>query len=60
MSATAPHILELLVCPVSKTTLSYDAARHELVSQVSRLAYPIRGGVPIMLVDSARELNSDN
>lgn len=49
-------MLELLVCPLTKTTLEYDAARQELVSRVAKLAYPIRDGIPIMLVDEARKL----
>ncbi|WP_439529472.1 Trm112 family protein [Pannonibacter sp.] len=49
-------MLELLVCPVTKTTLEYDAARQELVSRVAKLAYPIRDGIPIMLADEARKL----
>lgn len=51
-----PKLLELLVCPVTKGTLSYDRARNELVSEKARLAYPIRDGIPIMLVDEARHL----
>ena len=49
-------MLELLVCPVTKTTLEYDAGRQELISRVAKLAYPIRDGIPIMLVDEARKL----
>ncbi len=49
-----PKLLELLVCPVTRTTLHYDAARQELVSQAARLAYPIRDGIPIMLPEEAR------
>lgn len=49
-------MLELLVCPVTKTTLEYDAARQELISRVAKLAYPIRDGIPIMLADEARKL----
>ncbi len=51
-----PKLLELLVCPVTKSTLEYDAARQELVSRKARLAYPIRDGIPIMLPDEARKL----
>jgi uncharacterized protein YbaR (Trm112 family) len=53
---TDPKLLEILVCPITKTTLHYDRDRQELVSKVAGLAYPIRGGVPIMLPDEAREL----
>lgn len=51
-----PRLLEILVCPVSRTRLEYDRARQELVSRAARLAYPVRGGVPIMLANEAREL----
>lgn len=51
-----PKLLELLVCPLTKTTLEYDAARQELVSRVARLAFPIRDGVPLMTVEAARGL----
>lgn len=51
-----PKLLELLVCPVTKTTLDYDAVRQELVSHAARLAYPIRDGIPIMLPEEARKL----
>ncbi|WEK51035.1 MAG: Trm112 family protein [Candidatus Kaistia colombiensis] len=47
-------LLELLVCPLTKTTLEYDAERQELVSRAARLAYPIRDGIPILLPDEAR------
>lgn len=50
------RMLEALVCPLTQAPLSYDAERQELVSQVARLAYPIRGGIPVMLVDEARKL----
>ncbi len=52
-------LLEILVCPVTKTTLEYDAERQELISRAARLAYPIRQGVPIMLPDEARPLDDD-
>lgn len=51
-----PRLLELLVCPLTKTTLEYDAQRQELVSRAAKLAYPIRNGIPIMLPDEARVL----
>jgi uncharacterized protein YbaR (Trm112 family) len=51
-----PRLLEILVCPLTKTTLEYDAARQELVSRAAKLAYPIRDGIPIMLPDEARPL----
>jgi hypothetical protein len=55
--AADPRLLEILVCPLTKTTLTYDEARQELVSRVARLAYPIRNGIPIMLPEEARELD---
>jgi uncharacterized protein YbaR (Trm112 family) len=51
-----PRLLEILVCPVTKTTLEYDAERQELISRAARLAYPIRDGIPIMLPEEARPL----
>jgi hypothetical protein len=54
-----PKLLEILVCPVTKGPLQYDAAKQELISKSARLAYPIRGGIPIMLPDEARELSDD-
>jgi uncharacterized protein YbaR (Trm112 family) len=51
-----PRLLEVLVCPVTRATLSYDAARQELISRAAKLAYPIRDGVPIMLPEEARPL----
>ncbi|HEX5779386.1 MAG TPA: Trm112 family protein [Xanthobacteraceae bacterium] len=52
-----PKLLEILVCPVTKTTLEYDRERQELVSRAARLAYPIRDGIPIMLPEEARKLD---
>jgi uncharacterized protein YbaR (Trm112 family) len=54
---TDPRLLEILVCPVTRTTLHFDRERQELVSKAAGLAYPIRGGVPIMLVSEARQLS---
>ena len=51
-----PRLLEILVCPLTKSTLEYDAARQELISRAAGLAYPIRDGIPIMLPDEARRL----
>ena len=51
-----PRLLERLVCPVTKTRLSYDAEKQELISKAAGLAYPIRDGIPIMLAEEAREL----
>ena len=51
-----PKLLEILVCPVTKTTLEYDRQRQELVSRAARLAFPIRDGIPILLEEEARRL----
>jgi uncharacterized protein YbaR (Trm112 family) len=51
-----PRLLEVLVCPVTKHTLRYNAEAQELISDEAKLAYPIRDGVPIMLPDEARKL----
>ncbi len=55
-SGVDPKLLEILVCPVTKGPLRYDAERQELISDQAGLAYPIRDGIPIMLVDEARKL----
>lgn len=52
-----PRLLEILVCPLTKTPLVYDKDNQELISKAAGLAFPIRDGVPIMLVDEARELD---
>ncbi|HVZ14780.1 MAG TPA: Trm112 family protein [Bauldia sp.] len=51
-----PKLLEMLVCPLTKTTLEYDRVRQELISRAAKLAYPIRDGIPIMLPEEARPL----
>jgi len=50
-------MLEALVCPKTHSALSYDADKQELVSKAARLAFPIRNGIPVMLVDEARKLD---
>jgi uncharacterized protein len=57
-AACDPKLLALLVCPVTKTRLSYDTEKQELISKVAGLAYPIRDGIPIMLAEEARELDT--
>ena len=52
-----PKMLEALVCPVTQTTLSYEAEKLELVSNAAKMAFPVRNGIPIMLVDEARRLD---
>jgi uncharacterized protein len=54
-----PKLLEILVCPLTKAPLRYDRAAQELVSEEAGLAYPVRDGIPIMLVDEARPLRDD-
>jgi hypothetical protein len=54
-----PRLLEILVCPLTRTTLVYDRERQELISKAARLAYPIRGGIPMMLPEEARPLTDD-
>jgi uncharacterized protein YbaR (Trm112 family) len=55
-----PKLLEILVCPLTKGLLRYDRARQELISDQARLAFPIRDGVPIMLIDEARKLDDND
>ena len=59
MAELDPKLLEILVCPLTKGPLIYDRAAQELVSPRAGLAYPIRDGIPIMLVDEARRLRDD-
>lgn len=54
-----PKLLEILVCPLTKGPLRYDRDAQELISEQARLAYPIRDGIPIMLVDEARSLDDE-
>jgi uncharacterized protein YbaR (Trm112 family) len=56
-AAIDPKLLDILVCPLSKGPLRYDRAANELISEKGGLAYPIRDGIPIMLVDEARPLD---
>jgi hypothetical protein len=52
-----PKLLEILVCPLTKGPLEYDAGKQELISRSAKLAYPIRDGIPIMLPEEARKLD---
>ena len=52
-----PKLLEILVCPMTKAPLEYDAVRQELISRTAKLAYPIRDGIPIMLPEEARKID---
>jgi uncharacterized protein len=56
-SSVDPKLLEILVCPMTKGPLEYDAEKQELVSRGAKLAYPIRDGIPIMLPEEARRLD---
>jgi uncharacterized protein YbaR (Trm112 family) len=55
-STLDPKLLEILVCPVTRGALVYNAERQELISKSAKLAYPIRDGIPVMLEDEARKL----
>ena len=52
-----PKLLEILVCPLTKTQLEYDVVKQELISRAAKLAYPIRDGIPIMLAEEARRID---
>ncbi|SEQ53373.1 tetraacyldisaccharide 4'-kinase/hypothetical protein [Faunimonas pinastri] len=54
-----PKLLEILVCPLTKTTLEYDREAQELISRAAKLAFPIRDGIPILLEEEARPLAED-
>ena len=56
-STVDPKLLEILVCPLTKSRLEYDVEKQELVSRAAKLAYPIRDGIPIMLPEEARKLD---
>jgi uncharacterized protein YbaR (Trm112 family) len=58
-SAIDPKLLEILVCPLTKGPLGYKPETQELISKAAKLAYPIRDGIPIMLVDEARALTHE-
>jgi uncharacterized protein YbaR (Trm112 family) len=57
MTAIDPRLLEVLVCPLTKVPLRYDRERQELISDQASLAYPVRDGIPIMLVEEARKID---
>ena len=59
MTSARARLLEMLVCPLTKTGLRYDAEKQELISDRAKLAYPIRNGIPVMLPDQARELEPE-
>jgi hypothetical protein len=53
-----PKLLEILVCPITKTPLTYNKSKQELISKTAKLAYPIKEGIPIMLAEEARQIKS--
>ena len=57
-AAIDPRLLEILVCPLTRGPLEYDEAAQELISRQAGLAYPVRDGIPIMLIDEARQLDN--
>ena len=59
MTTIDPKLLEILVCPLTKTVLIYDKSKNELISEATGLAYPIHDGIPIMLVDHARVIDEE-
>ena len=58
--AVDPRLLELLVCPLTKTRLEYDGAKQELISRAAGLAFPIKNGVPLLISDAARPLDDSD
>lgn len=54
------RLLDILVCPICKSSLEYDKSAQELICNADKLAFPIRDGIPIMWADEARELNPSN
>jgi uncharacterized protein len=56
-TAVDTKLLEILVCPITKGSLEFDAVRQELISRSAKLAYPIRDGIPIMLPEEARKID---
>lgn len=56
----ADELLDILVCPLTKTTLHYDRKANELISKAAKLAYPVHNGIPVMLPSEARELTDDD
>jgi hypothetical protein len=59
IAETDRRLLEFLVCPLTRGPLQWDAEKQELVSQGARIAYPIRGGIPIMLASEARKIENE-
>lgn len=55
-----PKLLEMLVCPLTRVALEYDEENQELISRLAKLAFPVRDGIPVMVVSEARELSEDD
>ena len=55
--AIDPELLKLIVCPLTKTKLFYDDKNHELISKEAKLAFPVKDGIPILLIEEARKIN---
>lgn len=62
MSSIKPDkkLLDILICPLTRTNLEYDQKNNELISKAAKLAYPIRDGIPVMIASEARELKQEN
>ena len=58
-TAPDPKLLEMLVCPLTRTRLEYDSDAQELVSKVAKLVYPVRDGIPVMIASEARQLEEE-
>ena len=56
----APELLEILACPLTKGALEYDRNRQELISHQAKLAYPVRDGIPVLLIEEARKLDEES
>ncbi len=59
LSKPDPKLLEMLVCPLTRATLEYDEENQELISKPAKLAFPVRDGIPVMIVSEARELSEE-
>jgi len=60
LSKPDPKLLEMLVCPLTRAPLIYDEENHELISESAKLAFPVRDGIPVMVVSEARQFTEDD
>lgn len=60
LSKPDPHLLEMLVCPLTRANLEYDEENQELISKLAKLAFPVRDGIPVMVVSEAREITEED